>query len=313
MDCKSYDTLKSCALTCSRWRAAARPYIFRFLILRGPEEFDKLAVQLVEEPYISGWIHKVRLEGKTSPLQDVYRRLPENVEKDPDTSLYSFLTVLGTPLSSIRILELVGFTQVSSSREDRMAFAEWIPTLTSLTSLTALYLVRCEMSPNSLTAIVRALPALTRITLIVVDFSHPNTSVLQDEVLTTSDHSSELKHVASEPNTGEEVKERQDSTDDHDVSNANPSDTPISYPIFHPPPAIRALSIDTAPGDEYDQVKFEQFAGWLLPEALNECLESLEMGINVCPSSLNTMLGLLGKAPKLRHLQVDASRDTSSM
>lgn len=304
VDCESYRTLRACALTCSRWRAASRPYIFRFLVLRGHKDFDKLTAQLREEPDISGWIKKIRLEGKSVPYQDMYRQPLRDVAEDVDTGLYSFPTILGKPLSNVHTLELVGFAQVSSRRGDWEAFAGWIPKLATMTSVTTLNLVRCQMSPNSVTAIVRALRGLNRVALIVTDFSHPNTCTLREE----PEEASATTAASPEANHPDSASDVADATSAADMKSSEKlSDGPIFYPIFHPPPKLQTLLIDTAPYTEYPFLEFEQLSGWFDPESHSDCLHSLEMGPNVSPSSLNKMLVSLGQSPNLPYLQVSTS------
>lgn len=300
INCESYRTLRACALTCSRWQAAARPYIFRFLVLRGPKDLDKLTTQLREEPDISGWIKKIRLEGKSVPYQDMYGQPLRDVVEDLDTGLYSFPTIIGQLLSNVHTLELVGFSQVSSRRGNWEAFAGWIPRLATMTSVTTLNLVRCQMSPNSVTAIVRALRGLNRVALIATDFSHPNICVLREEPKEIS--------VTTAPSLDAKIPDYDSPFDVADSESGKTlSDGPISYPIFYPPPALQTLLIDTAPYTEYPLLEFEQLSGWFHLESYRECLHSLEMGPNVSPSSLNRMLTLLGRSPNLQHLQVSIS------
>ena len=118
MNLQYYKALKAYALVCSWWRSAVRPYVFRFLVLRGHEDFERLITQLKEEPAIADWVQKVRLQGKSIPYTDDNSDPLEDVEEDLDTELYSFPTVLGLPLPNLQILELVGFAQVSSRQED---------------------------------------------------------------------------------------------------------------------------------------------------------------------------------------------------
>lgn len=240
------------------------------------------------------------------PYQDVYRRPLDGVEKDLDTGLYSFPTILGQPLSNIHILELVGFAQVSSLRADWEAFAKWIPRLATMRSITALYLGRCQMSPNSLTAIVRALHGLRRLALTVSVFSHPNTCVLREEEISAIfPHPLEAELLDHDSPSGvADATAVLDSVDNHVESNKKSSDGPIPFPIFYSPPALQTLLIDTAPLTEYPRLEFEHIAGWFHAGSLSKCLEYLEIGTNVLPSCLNRMLMPLGQSSNLQHLHV---------
>lgn len=68
MECYSTVTLHSCALTCSRWRAAVRPYIFRFITLDTPEDIENFSQQIRATPEITQWVRKLRLEGRSLPF-----------------------------------------------------------------------------------------------------------------------------------------------------------------------------------------------------------------------------------------------------
>ncbi|KAK7686460.1 hypothetical protein QCA50_010684 [Cerrena zonata] len=157
MECYSTATLHSCALTCSRWRAAVRPYIFRFITLDTPEVIDKFSQQIRATPEVTRWVRKLRLEGRSLPFVED-PRYHRDAADDIDQWLYAFPANLDAHFPCLRILELFNFAQVSTRPEDREAYARWIPELTKLKSVTTLNILRCEMSANNLTALVRALP-----------------------------------------------------------------------------------------------------------------------------------------------------------
>ena len=68
-DSSSYRTFASCAQTCSHWRAAARPFIFRFLIIRYEDQIAILENQIRKEPCIGNWVQNVRIEGSSTSVK----------------------------------------------------------------------------------------------------------------------------------------------------------------------------------------------------------------------------------------------------
>ena len=299
MNALYYRSLKSYALVCSWWRLAVRPYIFRFLVLRGPRDFEKLIAQVRDDPSIAEWIRTIRLQGQALPYVSGGFGPLEGVERDPDTGLYSFPAVIDFALPNLKILEFVGFAQISTNLEDCKAFAAWIPKLATLTTITRLNFVRCEMTQNSFTAIVRALPNLRDISLVAHGYCfRENSTVLRDE----SASKSRLPDVADD-------EEREPAKDKETISPSDekPCEETISFPVYNSPPLLRSLYITTPTSFGIDDVLFDHVAGWFHPELLNDTLESLVLSLNVPASFTAKTFGLLGPSPKLRHLQVQYS------
>lgn len=280
-DPSSYRTFASCAQTCSHWRAAARPFIFRFLIIRYEDQIAILENQIRKEPCIGNWVQNVRIEGSSLPYDDCsYGQL--GTSEDLDGDLYSFPMAIDSksPFPNLDVLELVGFAQISTDPADCSAFAEWIPRLTTLTSVTTLNIVRCEMSPNNLTSIIRSLPALKHVTIIADEMFHSNTSILRD-----------VGGSATIINNDDDGR----------------IDAPISYPLYHPPPTLHSISIDAASESSRFPIKFEAVADWLHLETLAKSLESLILGSNVTEAFTNTFLRSISLFSRLRHLEISTT------
>ena len=161
-------TLGTSALVCSIWWAAARPFVYRKVIIRAAEDMTRLAHQIQREPRIAYWIRTLRFEGKSVPKQELPGATERSTVLDIDTWIYPFFSTIGTPLPNIRNFELFGFQHLSLGRADRQAFAEWILDLSRLEDVESLHLARCEMPPNALTAIIRSFPRLRAVALTCV-------------------------------------------------------------------------------------------------------------------------------------------------
>ncbi|KAK7679419.1 hypothetical protein QCA50_017473 [Cerrena zonata] len=286
MECYSTVTLHSCALTCSWWRDAVRPYIFRFITLDTPEDIERFSQQIRATPEITQWVRKLRLEGRSLPFVE-NPRYHRDAADDIDQWLYAFPANLDAHFPCLRILELFNFAQISSRLEDREAYARWIPELTKLTSVTTLNILRCEMSANNMTALVRALPSLTRVDLVDVDFAHPNLAVLQEIPAKDSDDGP----------AGDRTVEGTDKT--------------TKYPVFYPPPLLQSFRIDNSHVSYY--FDFSRLREWFRAESLAGHLRSLEVSGGVDSDSLREMISALGEAPILSHIQVPVGADIESM
>ncbi|KAK7679467.1 hypothetical protein QCA50_017521 [Cerrena zonata] len=284
-ECYSTATLRSCALTCSRWRDAVRPYIFRFITLDTPEVIDKFSHQIRTTPEITQWVRRLRLAGRTLPFIDERRCHRLEAADDIDQWLYAFPTNLDAHFPCLRILELFNFAQISPRLEDREAYARWIPELTKLKSVTTLNILRCEMSANNLTALVRAFPSLTKVDLVDVNFIHPNLAVL---------HEVSTKNSDGEP-TGDRTVEATDKT--------------TKYPVFYPPPLLQSFRVDNSHSD-YVDFDFASMRGWFRAELLAKHLRSLEVSGGVDSDTLRELIFALGEAPNLSHIQVPVGVNT---
>ena len=169
------------ALTSLKCWVIVRPLLFRHIVIRGSDHIRTLAKQVRATPRIASWINELQFEGESiPPAPTVWLTDPSDVERDRDTWIYSFFSDIGSELPNVRILKLFGFQHLSRRREDLEAFARWIPHLTSLRSVRELRVARCEMSPNALTAIVRAFPDLLHVFLTSVCVGSPNRASLAE-------------------------------------------------------------------------------------------------------------------------------------
>lgn len=174
-ECRWNKTLCACALVCSAWRAAARPLVFRFIVLKNSVDIHKLAQQIQHEPRIAYWIRKLRFEGKSIPKSGFLHNTDQlEVEQDIDTWMYSFFSEIGVHLPNVKSLDIFGFYHLSLHQDDCEVFARWIPQLASLSSIESLHLARCEMPPNALTAIIRAFPKFRNVAFTCVCFWFSN-------------------------------------------------------------------------------------------------------------------------------------------
>ncbi|KAK7679432.1 hypothetical protein QCA50_017486 [Cerrena zonata] len=283
VECYSTATLRSCALTCSRWRDAVRPYIFRFITLDTPEAINRFSHQIRATPEIIQWVRKLRLVGRTLPFIDEPRWHRLDAADDIDQWLYAFPANVDAHFPCLRILELFNFAQISPRLEDREAYARWIPELTKLKSVTTLNILRCEMSANNLTALVRALPDLTTVNIVDAEFGHPNLTVLQEMPTEDSDN---------EP-TGDHIVEATEAT---------------KYPVFYPPPLLQSFRMDTSQA-EYG-LDFTLLRGWFRPELLAKHLESFEVAGAVDSEPFYELILALGEAPNLSHIQIPVGSGT---
>ena len=163
-------TLGAFALVCSAWRAAARPFIYRKIVIRNTQDMTRLAHQIQYEPRIAYWIRTICFEGKSVPRSGfpLSGAIGRTIVMDIDTWIYPFFSIIGTHLPNVKKFELFGFLHLSLRREDCQAFAEWILELSHLDSVESLHLARCEMPPNALTAIIRSFPRLRDVALTCV-------------------------------------------------------------------------------------------------------------------------------------------------
>ena len=151
------------ALVCSIWWLAARPFVYRKIIIKSTEDMIRLDREIQYEPRITFWIQTLRFEGKSVPRVWLPGPTTNTTNKDIDTWIYPFFSIIGTQLPNVRNLELFGFQHMSLRLADCQAFAGWILQLSQLNSVQSLHLSRCEMPPNALTAIIRSFPSLRNV------------------------------------------------------------------------------------------------------------------------------------------------------
>lgn len=278
-----YYDVRNCSRVCSQWYAAARPFLFRSIVLDKPKRLTGLASLIQEDPNIARWIRKIVLRGVTEPLYPFGDRQPDNVDEDHDSWLYPFPLSFGEPLPSLKILELQELAVVSRRREDCEAFARWLPGLATLTTVERMSLSSCEMSSNSVTAMLRAFPSLIDLEFYLVDFSRPNIGVLADKPFMHTHSSDSIETVEGSSSDG------------------TPQSAAIEYPLIHPPPSLQSLR---ATNNQIHLFDFNTLRDCLCPKTLSRSLRTLTTGYQVNMKSLATFITNLGVSPKLSHLQL---------
>lgn len=272
-----YHAVRNCRKVCSRWNAAARPHFFREIVLDDPKRLTGLISLIQDEPDIARWIRKIELRGITEPLYPFGIRQPDDVEKDHDSWLYQFPLCFSTPLPNVKILELEEFAHVSRRREDCEAFARWIPGLATLTSVEIMSMGQCEMSPNSVAAIIRAFPRLNSLKFYMVDFARPNVAVLVDK-------------SSSSPESSKSI-----------LKDGSPDSDRVEYPLLHPSPSLHFLQARNAQDQLID---LNILRNILCPETLSRSLHTLVLGYQVNMRSAARFISDLGVSPKLGYLQL---------
>ncbi|CAL1708714.1 unnamed protein product [Somion occarium] len=289
IECHHHDALFACAKVCSRWRAAARPHIFRSILIENERNLHRLGELVRADPRIATWMHKVCISGDSLKEEYFPKRLRE-VEQDRDRWIYQFPSVLGVTPPNVKILELMHFTHLSPLREDQEAFSHWIPHLAQLQSVEHLYMFRCQMSSNAMTAMVRALPRLATVLFCESDFTAPNTTCLCDK-------------SSSEGTSNSPAETSHSSRDDPEV--------PVHYPLIYPSPALQFFAMGN---DEtsYPHFEFETLCDMLDPKVLSQSLISLHLGNEYDDKSLSEFLASLGLSPALEYLKICIVDDLES-
>ncbi|CAL1708727.1 unnamed protein product [Somion occarium] len=303
-------TLRACARTCLRWRSAARPHIFRFLKIKSPSRLNDLTALIQVDPQVAGWIQKVRLDGVSISYRDELRKRLGSVDEDKDCWIYGFPSEIGVPLPSLKCLELTGFAHLSKKREDQEAFASWIRGLAELRSVVELNMVRCEMSSNGLTAIVRAFPKLVEVGFASVDFTAPNIASLRDDSSLPNPSSKQERPIKTDVPDSEaifvdklSIPPTLDDAKGTPASSHDDPPLPVHYPLFHPPPLLQSFTINNVFTDLL-QFDFHLVRDWLRPEILARSLKSLDIESFVDGPTLANFIASLGMSPALECLHL---------
>ena len=293
-----YDVIYKCREVCSRWYAAARPHLFRTVLIASEKHLASLTSLIQDDPNIAQWIRRCALRGATMPLHPTGARQPDDAEEDCDKWLYPFPYCFDISLPSVRALELQGFTNVSRRPEDCKAFARWIRDLSIMTSIDRISFDNCEMSSHSVTSLLRAFPRLRTLEFRGVDFTRPNIGVLVDANL----ESIHLDSSCTAPLTTTE-------TQDSPKNNTLPEE-PVQYPLLHPPPRLQ--SIDARNYTNFHPFDFDLLRRCLCPKTLSESLRVLRIGYHVDIKSLSTFISGLGTSSPLEHLRLHVGRHRHS-
>lgn len=162
-----------------------------------------------------------------------------------------------------------------------------------------------------MTAVVRALPSLTKVLFVECDFYSPERALLCDlssecpspaplarsalaleaaptsEIVITSHpgEASPTSHAAT----------NRSSRDDHDA--------PVFYPLIHPPPTLQSFVVGK--GESYLRfIDFTIFRGWLDPDVLPSSLRSTLVGSDVDHELLCRFIAGLGPSFVLEYLKI---------
>ncbi|KAK7685027.1 hypothetical protein QCA50_011862 [Cerrena zonata] len=273
------NTLCACALVCSRWWAAARPFIFRYVIIRNSEHIHQLARQIHHEPNIALWIRKLRFEGKSNPRRRFLFSTPQStVKEDLDAWMYTFFSVIRSHLCNVKTLEIFGFKHLSQRREDYEAYARWILHLSTLDSVESLHLARCELPPNATTALIRAFSKLCKVSLTCVSFRGSNGAELA-EMASMSGPS----HLEGSPPV-----------------NLKGS---VKYPVLYSPPRLTSFSVDNDLS-AYIVLRLELLKDWLCPRRLASSLQYLHLGGCLDWGTVAEFIAALGPSPAFHTLRI---------
>ena len=285
---------RKCRQVCSRWYAAARPHLFRNIVIASEKRLAGLASLIREDPSIAQWIRRFSLRGITMPLHPTGARQPDDAEEDRDKWLYPFPSCFNAPLPSVRTLDLDGFANVSRRPEDCKAFARWVRDLSIMTSLDRINFDNCEMSSNSATSLMRAFPRLQTLEFHGVDFTRPNIGVLVDTSLGPVCPDS----PRTAPSTATET---QDSSRNNTLL-----EEPVQYPLLHPPPRLQRIHARNY--TNFQLFDFNLLSGFLYPKTLSQSLRVLEIGYHVNTRSLSTFIAGLGTSSILENLRLHVGR-----
>ncbi|KAK7682668.1 hypothetical protein QCA50_014051 [Cerrena zonata] len=259
LDDREMFTMRSCASVCKVWRAAARTHLFRSIKIHSRASLERLASLVRSDSSIVGYIQKVTLLGYSGNCKSGW--------------LYAFPSLLETPLRSLRTLEIRHVNITKPQKKDLRAYCDWIRTLSELASVRQLYIGLVSMSPNALTALVRAFPHLTKVWLEQTYFSP-----LKDRVPL--------------------IDESSHATDAPRFHPAN--DRAIAYPILHPPSAICSLKVDNFASDT--PFNFDCLKDCFIPEFISSSLTTLDLMPSVHVASAGRII--TAASPSLDFLQL---------
>ena len=97
------DVTRKCREVCSRWYAAARPHLFRVIVIASEKRLTGLTSLIRQDPNIAQWIRKFMLRGVTRPLHPTGARQPDDAEEDRNKWLYPFPLCFDAPLPSVKL------------------------------------------------------------------------------------------------------------------------------------------------------------------------------------------------------------------
>lgn len=252
-------TVRACTSVCKMWRAAARPHLFRSIKVRSQTSLERLASLIRSDPSIPSYIRKVLLLGSGGDCKDGW--------------MYGFPSVLEAPLPSLKTFEIYRMRLEKPQKKDIRTYCDWMYTLSELNSVRQLYLTLLSMSPNSVTALIRAFPRLTELWM---ERSLSENLKNQAPVVNESSHATD----SSRPILADS--------------------RPLAYPILHPPPSISSFQVDnfaTLPPFNFDHQK-----DWFVPEVVASSLTSLRLMPSIHVASVGRII--TAASPSLDFLQI---------
>ncbi|CAL1708566.1 unnamed protein product [Somion occarium] len=168
-------------------------------------------------------------------------------------------------------------------------------------------MLRCEMSSNSLTALVRAFPLLIRVGFASVDFSAQNSTIIREESLPPKP-SSRREGSGTDIPDSETVSVNEPSVrpTPHDalgipLSSHDHPTLPVQYPLLHPPPSLQSFTVNNLCTDFFE-FDFLLLRDWFRPEMLTKSLKSLDVSSWVDDLTLAKFITSLGTSPALECL-----------
>ncbi|CAL1708487.1 unnamed protein product [Somion occarium] len=283
-ECTDSTTFRACARTCSVWRAAARPHIFRFVHINRRSKLLQLSKLIHDDPSIASWIRKVRLEG-VPPWNTESHSKEAVLDESLDRWILDFPATFNTPLTNVRILEIMYLCQSSVTLKDQRAFARWIPQLKELQSVQELNVLHGQMSPNTITALIRAFGRLVKLGLCEVNFGESNKALVQ------------RKYPVESPGNNSTT------TSTKAVRIHRTWVKPVPYPLLHPHPSLQSLFL----GNEFlsdINLKLETLRRCLKSDDLSRTLSSLYIGTLIPSEYLCKFITRLGPSSMLESLKI---------
>ncbi|CAL1708560.1 unnamed protein product [Somion occarium] len=326
--CRDVRALCASALTCSRWRQAARPHIFRSLTLKDHARLDDLADIMSANPKVREWIRKVRLVGSWPYFDDRHSGITfeqvKQQQRGRDLWIFQFPSIA---LPNIKVLELSDFAYLSTCPDDCHAFGQWLHRLASLESIEVLNMFHCAMEQDSMSALIRAFPRLIDLTqgqrsmffsqdTTILGYADPM-SFLGEELIeivvppipsvllgtVTIDHPVTEDIVAFFGLAGDTGFPLYDTAYSVLPAHHSASSAPV-YTAIHPPAQLQHLRLDNNDGPEALDFRLLISSGSVLLADLSRTLKSLCIGVCVEFLSAAAFVAGLGDAPALERLEL---------
>ncbi|KAK7685021.1 hypothetical protein QCA50_011856 [Cerrena zonata] len=311
IECSSPDTIRACTLTCQVWYKAARPHIFRVIVLKRWEDLQRFSSLAINDESVLGWVQRVRLCGSLPPLDrsSAGQELPADWGVR-DRWIYYFPYLLAPrirdktnhndPTFNIKILELFDFSHISGAVEDCEWFAFWVLHLSWLKNVETLYLKSCEMASNAMTALAHSFPQLRN-----VGFTHVDLTSKNHAGINVALQPSLPFYLTEETITQQQMGGELALPDQKFVHRCcGPArENGVDYTIIHPAPRIESIYINNETS-EYTWLDLNRLYGWMVPYNAAKYLKSMELSAVVELCSISKFITELGSSPCLQHLSL---------